>query len=415
MRRLVVIAACAVACPVTAADAWTWPVDGPVLRPFSFDPAQPYAAGQHRGVDIGTVEGAAVVAPVEGTVTFAGTVPNGGRTVSITTAGGYTATLLHLGSIAVKRGAAVEEGMSVGAAGSNGSEQPYVYFGVRVTAEPQGYLDPLSLLPPRSAPSVPSGGSVAPPATDEAPAPAAQPAPAPAPATPPAAQTPSAAPASPPNDASSPVAVGSEVAAQIPTASRDVTDQTAAGRRTSSATSSATRSRITRPAARVSSVRPQESGAARPSESARVVRGTEASRASRAVLVRPRPDWRRSPRATHDTSSRTTPLAALTGVGLVALALLVGLLARRRGARTAARIMSIPRARAPVQEDPCRTRVAVCERAAASGPRSGVRRAGGHLRAVPPVEGERRPDGERYGRARDARDGLRRSRGRLAA
>ena len=34
------------------AGAWAWPVDGPVLRPFLFG-GNPYAAGQHRGIDIG--------------------------------------------------------------------------------------------------------------------------------------------------------------------------------------------------------------------------------------------------------------------------------------------------------------------------------------------------------------------------
>ena len=37
------------------------PVDGPVLRTFSFDRAQPYAGGQHRGIDVGAAPGSAVV------------------------------------------------------------------------------------------------------------------------------------------------------------------------------------------------------------------------------------------------------------------------------------------------------------------------------------------------------------------
>ena len=64
------------ACP--SAGAWTWPVDGPVLRPFTFDAAHPYAGGQHRGVDIGAATGTPVVAPAAGEVTFAGTVPTSG-------------------------------------------------------------------------------------------------------------------------------------------------------------------------------------------------------------------------------------------------------------------------------------------------------------------------------------------------
>src|SRR5436305_8785478 len=102
MRRFaVLLTLCAVALPVSAARAWTWPVDGPVLRPFSFDRAHPYAAGQHRGIDLGAQSGSRVLAPAAGVVSFAGTVPTGGKTVSIQTASGYTATLVHLGSIGV--------------------------------------------------------------------------------------------------------------------------------------------------------------------------------------------------------------------------------------------------------------------------------------------------------------------------
>src|SRR3954467_14293555 len=110
VRRLAVLLMCACALPVSAARAWTWPVDGPVLRPFSFDDAHPYAGGQHRGVDLGAPGGSPVLAPADGVVSFAGTLPTGGKTVSIQTAFGYTATLVHLGSIEVVRGALVREG-----------------------------------------------------------------------------------------------------------------------------------------------------------------------------------------------------------------------------------------------------------------------------------------------------------------
>src|SRR5919202_2186254 len=102
-----------------AASAWTWPVDGPVLRPFSFG-SDPYAAGQHRGIDIGAPSGTAVRAAAGGLVSFAGTVPNGGKTVTIQTSTGYAVTLVHLGSIAVIRGTTVAEGASVGTVGPSG-------------------------------------------------------------------------------------------------------------------------------------------------------------------------------------------------------------------------------------------------------------------------------------------------------
>src|SRR5918912_1083254 len=86
MRRLAVVAPVLLAVLVGAlpAHAWTWPVEGPVLRPFQFG-RDPYASGQHRGVDVGAPAGSPVRAPASGTVTFAGVVPHGGRALTITT------------------------------------------------------------------------------------------------------------------------------------------------------------------------------------------------------------------------------------------------------------------------------------------------------------------------------------------
>src|SRR5581483_4180893 len=93
------------------AHAWSWPVAGPVLEPFAYDEAHPYDAGQHRGIDIGAnAAGETVVAPAAGTVSFAGTVPTNGKSVTMETADGYAVTLTHLGSIAVVKGTFVGEG-----------------------------------------------------------------------------------------------------------------------------------------------------------------------------------------------------------------------------------------------------------------------------------------------------------------
>jgi hypothetical protein len=131
------------------ASAWTWPVKGPVLAPF-IQVDDPYAAGQHRGIDVGADTGSTVSAPSAGTVTFAGSVPGGGKTVTILTADGYAVTLVHLGSITVSRGSAVQEGQAVGTVGPSGvpeHAEPYLHLGVRVAADDHGYVDPLSLLP----------------------------------------------------------------------------------------------------------------------------------------------------------------------------------------------------------------------------------------------------------------------------
>ena len=153
--RLAALSALLVLAVPPAASAWSWPVDGPVLRPFSFG-SDPYAAGQHRGIDIGAPSGTPVRAAAGGVVSFAGTVPNGGKTVTIQTSTGYAVTLVHLGSIRVLRGTTVEEGATVGTVGPSGVPdipEPYVYLGIRVASDDQGYVDPLLFLPPRTEPA----------------------------------------------------------------------------------------------------------------------------------------------------------------------------------------------------------------------------------------------------------------------
>src|SRR4051794_25836123 len=93
MRRLLLAALFAALLLTPIAHAWTWPAQGAVLQPFVFDPAHPFAAGQHRGIDIAGELGARVLAPGSGTVTFAGSVPSSGRSVTVTTADGYAVTL----------------------------------------------------------------------------------------------------------------------------------------------------------------------------------------------------------------------------------------------------------------------------------------------------------------------------------
>jgi murein DD-endopeptidase MepM/ murein hydrolase activator NlpD len=182
--------------------AWTWPVDGPVLQPFSLGD-DPYAAGQHRGVDVAAPAGSPVLAPAAGTVSFAGTVPEGGRTVTVRTADGYAVTLVHLGAIAVRQDARVAEGAAVGTVGPSGEAEharPYVHLGIRVADDPHGYLDPLGLLPAREltpppAPDHAEGEEA--PAEDPVAAPAPAPVVAPQPVNVPAPATPPAAPATP--------------------------------------------------------------------------------------------------------------------------------------------------------------------------------------------------------------------------
>jgi hypothetical protein len=160
MKRLVILLPVLLAFQVGVqpALAWTWPVDGPVLRQFNLG-GDPYAGGQHRGIDIGAPLGAAVVAPAGGRVTFAGTVPTGGRTIAIRTPDGYSVTLLQLGAVGVARDQQVAEGDVVGVIGPSGEPEladPHVHLGIRLAADPNGYLDPLGFLPPQAPGSEPA-------------------------------------------------------------------------------------------------------------------------------------------------------------------------------------------------------------------------------------------------------------------
>jgi peptidase M23-like protein len=190
MRQLAAIVLTATAASpagagLRAADApspdWTWPVRGKVITPYR-NGGDPYARGQHRGVDIAAERGAEVVAATAGTVRFAGPVGSAGLTVSVRTADGrFDASYLHLSSIVVARGEAVRAGERIGAVGTTGrrsAERPHLHFGVREAGRRHAYRDPLDFLPqpapaPRPAP---------PPAPVSAPAPApVRPAPAPVP------------------------------------------------------------------------------------------------------------------------------------------------------------------------------------------------------------------------------------------
>jgi hypothetical protein len=156
---------------VQPALAWTWPVDGPVLQTFNVD-SNPYAGGQHRGIEVGAPVGTPVLAPTGGTVSFAGSVAANGRTVTIQTAEGLSVTLVQLGTIGVSNGADVAEGVPVGTVGPSVDSkisEPHVHLGIRRTSDPNGYLDPLGFLPAR-------------PASEPPPEPEPVPAPIPAPA-----------------------------------------------------------------------------------------------------------------------------------------------------------------------------------------------------------------------------------------
>jgi hypothetical protein len=189
---LVALLVAVVAAPAPASAArWDAPVDGAIVRGFAVG-ARPYAAGQHRGIDLATRPGAPVRAACAGRVTFAGTVPGRGGGVTVA-CGRLAATHLGLASLRVRRDAAVVAGSRLGVARGG-----HVQLGARRLGERHGYVDPAGLLggtgPPPLGPAPPAGRRprgapprAAPPRLRPAPAPAVRPRPvaAPAPARPP--------------------------------------------------------------------------------------------------------------------------------------------------------------------------------------------------------------------------------------
>ena len=142
--------------PVEAAagaqSGWRWPLEGRVIAAYDFA-GDPYAAGQHRGIDVAAPVGTPVVAAAAGAVRFAGTVGSSGLTVSVRTADGrFDTSYLHLSRIAVRAGEAVAAGAAIGAVGASGRRSTaaaHLHFGVCRAGTRHGYRDPLALLPPR--------------------------------------------------------------------------------------------------------------------------------------------------------------------------------------------------------------------------------------------------------------------------
>ncbi|MBA3305793.1 MAG: M23 family metallopeptidase, partial [Thermoleophilaceae bacterium] len=146
--------------PAGAAPGWSWPVEGEVLTGYR-NGDDPYAGGQHRGIDIAAEAGTPVGAAAAGTVRFAGVAGSSGLTVSVRTSDGTLDTsYLHLSAVAVREGEQVAVGQRLGAVGTTGRravEAPHLHFGVRDAGSRHAYHDPLSYLPPapRAAPEPP--------------------------------------------------------------------------------------------------------------------------------------------------------------------------------------------------------------------------------------------------------------------
>ena len=441
MVRLIAVLVLAALVAAAPARAWLWPVDGLVIRPFS-NGTDPYAGGQHRGIDIGAPVGTPVRAGAAGVVSFAGPVPGYGRVVTIRTPDGFAVTHAQLGSLLVDEGLVVAEGDTVGTVGTSAEPEhaePHVHLGVRIAADDYGYIDPVSLLPRRPQVMSPAPDSAAPaPAppvtTPIEPAPSEVSSPAPVAEASDDAKTP-AGPSGAPSPGA-PTGRGAKRARLVVVASAA---RPPAGRparlrsalvRVAKASPPAVdrRPTATHHAASAEHLRRWARGRARAaSETAVTPRRADRVRSHGSPTddsgTEPAP-VRHRPRATAVEATQSSVaelshvslvapatialLAALAGVGLVTAANA----SRRRDARRQARIMDAHVGDA--SEDPGRGGVAVRERPAPHRACGGVRGSVGHLRAVPPPVRRRRADGERHRRARHTDHG-RRGQGRRVA
>jgi hypothetical protein len=130
------------AVPAAAAPRWTAPVRGRPTRLFHVG-ADPFARGQHRGVDL-AASGGPVRAACAGRVVFAGRVAGKG-TVS-QRCGEWRVSYAPLGRIVVRAGEPAGPGSRLGRARGE------LHFGVRREGERFGYVDPLRFLGARRAP-----------------------------------------------------------------------------------------------------------------------------------------------------------------------------------------------------------------------------------------------------------------------
>src|SRR3954454_14356167 len=115
-------------CAAPARAGWRAPVDGAVTRAFDRGP-NPFAGGQHRGVDLAAAPGATVRAPCRGRVVVAGRVGSSGRVVTVL-CGRWRVTVMPLATVAVRRGGVVGAGARVGTLNRSAAHS-VVHLGVR--------------------------------------------------------------------------------------------------------------------------------------------------------------------------------------------------------------------------------------------------------------------------------------------
>jgi murein DD-endopeptidase MepM/ murein hydrolase activator NlpD len=115
-----------------------WPVEGPVTGSFGerIDPFNGEGAF-HSGIDIASSYGQPVIAPADGTVTFADFLGGYGRAITLDHGHGITTRYGHLANFAVTPGQRVHRGDTIGFIGLSGrSTGPHLHYEVRINDTP---------------------------------------------------------------------------------------------------------------------------------------------------------------------------------------------------------------------------------------------------------------------------------------
>ena len=123
---------------ILASTPSLWPVQGWVTSSFGAR-RSPFGTGIefHKGVDISTRFGKAIVAPADGFVVRSGYEPMDGNTVKIEHGHGFSTAYLHLSKIAIAQGERIKKGQVIGYVGDSGrSTGPHLHYSVYVNNVP---------------------------------------------------------------------------------------------------------------------------------------------------------------------------------------------------------------------------------------------------------------------------------------
>jgi murein DD-endopeptidase MepM/ murein hydrolase activator NlpD len=122
-----------------------WPVQGWVTSEFGPRKA-PFSSGTefHKGLDISTQYGKAIIAPADGMVAGTGYETQDGNYIKIAHGHGFESAFLHLSRIAVKQGMRVKRGEIIGYVGDTGrSTGAHLHYSILVNGiqvNPRRYL-----------------------------------------------------------------------------------------------------------------------------------------------------------------------------------------------------------------------------------------------------------------------------------